>query len=348
MAMPKVAAPRGLVVVTGGSGYIGGYCIAQLLNEGWRVRTTVRNLGRAEEVRATIGKIAANANTIEFMEADLNSDVGWADAVVGADYVLHVASPVPIADPKSDDELVRPARDGTLRVLTASRDVGVKRVVMTSSISAIMFGRGVREKPFTEADWTDETNREDTSPYDRAKTIAERAAWAWHKAEGGGLELVSVNPGLVLGPVLGSDFSASLEAVRKLLDGSIPALPHFGFNVVDVRDIAALQLIAMTTPSVAGQRFIGSCDFYWMADIAKTLKHGLGEKARKVPSISVPDFLVRAIAIFDPVARGRLYELGKPRQVSSEKARQTLSWTTRPVPETILDTARSLQAQLLM
>ena len=174
---------------------------------------------------------------------------------------------------------------------------------------------------------TDEKNRADTCPYDRAKTIAERAAWAWHKAEGGGLELVTVNPSLVLGPVLGSDFSASIEAVRKLLDGSIPALPHFGFNVVDVRDIAALQLLAMTTSSAAGQRFIGSCDFYWMADIAKILKQGLGDKARKVPSISVPDFLVRVIAIFDPVARGRLYELGKPRQVSSE--RRAESWVGR-------------------
>jgi len=286
MATPKVTTPRGLVAVTGGSGYIAGYCIAQLLNEGWRARTTVRNPGAAEEVRATIGKITANAGAIEFM------------AVTGADYVLHVASPVPTVDPKSDDELVRPARDGTLRVLKAARNAGVKRVVMTSSISAIMFGRGVREKPFTEADWTDETNRDDTSPYDRAKTIAERAAWAWHKAEGGGLELVTVNPGLVLGPVLGSDFSASLEAVRKLLDGSIPALPHFGFNVVDVRDIAALQLLVMTTPSAAGQRFIGSCDFYWMADIAKILKQGLGDKARKVPSISVPDFLGQCGVIF--------------------------------------------------
>jgi nucleoside-diphosphate-sugar epimerase len=150
--------------------------VAQLLNEGWRARTTVRNLGAAEEVRATISKITANAGTIEFMAADLNSEVGWANVVAGADYVLHVASPVPIVDPKSDDELVRPARDGTLRVLEAARDAGGKRLVMTSSISAIMFGRGVREKPFTEADWTDETNRDDTSPYDRAKTIAERAA----------------------------------------------------------------------------------------------------------------------------------------------------------------------------
>jgi dihydroflavonol-4-reductase len=160
VATPKVTltTPRGVVAVTGGSGYIAGYCIAQLLNECWRARTTVRNLGAAEEVRATIGQITANASAIEFVAADLNSDVGWADAVAGADYVLHVASPVPTVDPKSDDELVRPARDGTLRVLKAARDAGVKRVVMTSSISAIMFGRGVREKPFTEADWTGGSN----------------------------------------------------------------------------------------------------------------------------------------------------------------------------------------------
>ncbi len=138
--------------------------VRQLLNEGWSVRTTLRSLGKSEEVLATIGRIAANASAIEFGAADLNSDAGWANVVAGADYVLHVASPVPTVDPKTDDELVRPARDGTLRVLKAARDAGVKRVVMTSSISAIIFGRGVREKPFTEADWTDETNRNDTSP----------------------------------------------------------------------------------------------------------------------------------------------------------------------------------------
>ncbi len=339
---------RGLVVVTGGSGYIAGYCIAQLLSDGWHVRTTVRNLARAEDARATIGKIAANAGAIEFMAADLNSDAGWANAVAGADYVLHVASPLSVVDPKSDNEVVRPARDGALRVLKASRDAGVKRVVMTSSIAAIIYGRGEREEPFTEADWTDETNRSDTSAYERSKTIAERAAWAWHQAEGGALELVTINPALVLGPVLGSDFSASLEAIKKLLDGSLPALPRFGFNLVDVRDIAQLHLLAMTAPVAAGQRFIGSSDFYWMKDVAKILKQGLGAKARKVPSISIPDFLVRLFAIFDPTVRGRLFELGRHCLVSSEKARRMLGWTTRPTRETILDTARSLQAQGLV
>ena len=223
--MPKSSSKRGLVLVTGGSGYVAGYCIAELLNNGWRVRSTVRSSAKVKAVRASISNIGSNASEIEFVEADLNSDAGWSQATGGAQYVLHVASPVPVTDPKNDDELVRPARDGTLRVLKAARDDAVKRVVMTSSISAIIFGRGVREQPFTEEDWTDETNRGDTSPYDRAKTIAERAAWAWLASEGGGLELVAVNPGLVLGPVLGADYSASIEFVKKLLDGSIPALP---------------------------------------------------------------------------------------------------------------------------
>jgi len=343
--MTASIAPRGLVVVTGGSGFIAGYCIAELLNNGWQVRTTIRSLSRAEETRATIGKIAGNADTIEFVAADLNSDAGWASAVAGADYVLHLASPVPVVAPNNDDEIIRPARDGALRVLKASRDARVRRVVMTSSIAAIAYGRGGRTQPFSENDWTDETNRKDTTSYARSKTVAERAAWEWQKTEGGTLELVTVNPVVVLGPALGSDFSASLEVIKKLLDRSVPALPRFGFNLVDVRDIAKLHLLAMTAPEAAGERFIASSDFFWMKDIAGILKQELGDSARNVPSISIPDFLVRILAMFDPVLRGRLFDLGKKRLVSSDKARRILGWTTRPTRETILDTARSLLGQ---
>jgi dihydroflavonol-4-reductase len=340
--------PHGLVLVTGGSGYIAGYCIAELLSQGWRVRATLRNLTKAEAVRASIASIAAKAGEIEFVAADLNSDAGWAAAATGCDYVLHVASPLPLVDPKSDDELVRPARDGTLRVLRAGRDAGVKRVVSTSSVSAIMYGQPVREKPFTEADWTDETNFKETNAYERSKTLAERASWAWLKAEGGKLELATVNPALVLGPVLGSDFSASLEAVRKLMDGSAPAIPRFGFGVVDVRDLAKLHVLAMTSPAAAGERFIASADFLWMKEMAAILKAGLGSVARKVPTIPAPDFLVRGLALFDPAVRGRIFELGKRRVASSEKARRALGWTTRPVKDTILDAAESLQAHGLV
>jgi dihydroflavonol-4-reductase len=336
---------RGLVLVTGGSGYIAGYCIAELLAEGWRVRATIRNLAKAEAVRAGLATIAPNAAEIEFVAADLNSDLGWATAAAGCDFVLHVASPVPLVDPESDDELVKPARDGTIRVLKAAREAGVKRVVSTSSVAAIMYGQPVREKPFTESDWTDETNIKDTSAYERSKTIAERASWAWLKAEGGKLELATVNPVLVLGPVLGSDFSASLEAVRKLMDGSAPAIPRFGFGLVDVRDLAKLHLAVMTSPAAAGERFIASADFLWMKEMAAILKQELGDKAKKVPTIPAPDFLVRGLALFDPAVRGRIFELGKRRVASSEKARRVLGWTTRPVKDTLLDAARSLLAQ---
>jgi nucleoside-diphosphate-sugar epimerase len=345
MAPPNA---RGLVVVTGGSGYIASFCIAELLSDGWRVRATLRDLARAGEVRSSIGKIASNAETIEFASADLNSDAGWAEALAGADYVLHIASPVVSLNPKSDEDIIRPARDGAIRVLKAARDAGVKRVVMTSSIAAIAYGRAMRAEPFTERDWTDATNSKDTTAYERSKTIAERAAWTLQKTEGGGLELVTVNPALVLGPVLGADFSPSLEAIRKLLDRSVPALPNIGFSIVDVRDVARLHLLAMTAPGVNGERFIASAGFYWMKDIARMLKKEMGEAAGNVPSLSIPDFAVRLYAIFDPVLRGRLFELGKQRLVSSDKARTKLGWTTRPVRDTILDAASSLKSQGLV
>ena len=250
-----------------------------------------------------------------------------------------------MTDPKNDDELIRPARDGTLRVLKAARDAGVKRVVMTSSISAIIYGRGAREKPFTEADWTDETNRRDTSPYDRAKTIAERAAWAWLAAEGGGLELVAVNPSLVLGPVLGADFSASIEVdqeASRRLDPRAAALRLQRGRRARHRAAARLG-----DDDAAG----GGGPVYWLRRFLLDVRcreecsrEGLGDKAKKVPSIPVPDFVARMAALFDPIVRGRLYELGKKRPVSSEKARRMLGWTPRPVEETVLDAARSLQA----
>jgi dihydroflavonol-4-reductase len=195
-------ADRGWVLVTGGSGYIAGFCILKLLEDGWRVRTTVRNAARAPEVRAGLAKRveASLAKRIEINDrlqvvaADLNADSGWREAACGCEYVLHVASPLPSSNPKSDDDLVRPARDGALRVLAAARDEGVRRVVMTASTAAVAYGRGGRDIPFTEADWSDETNRADTSAYERSKIIAERAAWEWLKREGGSLELVTIAP----------------------------------------------------------------------------------------------------------------------------------------------------------
>ncbi|MDX2273803.1 MAG: aldehyde reductase [Hyphomonadaceae bacterium] len=336
------------VLVTGGSGYIGGFCIAQLLNEGAQVRTTVRNLEREAEVRASLGKIASAQGRLQFFAADLNADAGWAEAAVGCDAVLHVASPLPSSNPKSDDELVRPAREGALRVLKAARDAGVRRVVMTSSTAAVSYGYGSRSTPYTEADWSDETNRRDTSAYERSKILAERAAWDWHRREGAALELVTVCPGAVLGPILGKDFSASIDIVKKQLDGSLPGLPHFGWPLVDVRDIADLHVRALRYPGANGQRYIGAGPFYWMSDIARVLRERVPEAARRVPTGKLPGWMVRLSATFDSVVRDRLFELDKERPVSADKAKRELGWAPRSNDEAIVDTARSLIAEGLV
>ena len=337
-------ADRGLVLVTGGSGYIAAFCIAQLLNESWRVRTTVRSLSREAEVRKTLGKLCAAGDRLEVVIADLNVDAGWREAARGCSYVLHVASPLPLSNPRDDNDLVRPARAGALRVLAAARDERVRRVVMTASTAAIAYGHGGREAPFTEADWSDETNRADSSAYERSKTIAERAAWDWLKREGGTLELVTINPGAVLGPVLGRDFSASIDIVRRLMDGSLPGLPKFGWPLVDVRDIADLHCRAMLEPKAAGQRYIGAGPFYWMADVARVLRERV-PLAKRVPRRTLPNWVVRLSAIVDPVVRDRLFELAKPRPVSSDKAKRELGWTLRSNDDAIIATAESLLAE---
>lgn len=335
-------AHRGTVLVTGGSGYIAGFCIAQLLREGWAVKTTVRNLAREPEVRESLSKIAPDLSALSFFAADLNADAGWSEATAGCDYVLHVASPLPTTTPKDDEELIGPARNGALRVLKAARDAGVRRVVLTSSTAAITYGLNrSRNEPFTEADWTDPAHS-DTSAYIRSKTLAEKAAWAFMAEEGGALELTAINPGAVLGPVLGNDFSASLEIVRKLMNGDFPGSPRLGFPLVDVRDIADLHVRAMTSDKAAGERFLGAGEFLWMEDVARILHEDMGQQARKVPKGRLPSWLVRLLSRLDPVTRSVVFELDMRRPVSNAKARSVLGWQPRPERDSILDTARSL------
>lgn len=330
------------VLVTGGSGFIASYCIAQALTQGWRVRTTVRDLARDAGVRASITMLASVDDRLEVVAADLNADTGWAAAARDCAYVLHIASPFPAASPKDDDELVRPARDGTLRVLAAAHAAGARRVVITSSTAAVAYGRGGRDEPFTEADWSDATNRADTSSYERSKTIAERAAWDWVAREGGSLELVTICPGAVLGPLFGSDRSASIDIVARLLDGSLPGVARFGWPLVDVRDIADLHLRAMTAPNAAGQRYIGANNFAWMSDIAAVLRERVPALAARVPHRALPNVVVRLSSLFDPVLRARIFELGKRRPVSADKARRELGWAPRSNADAIVATAESL------
>ena len=302
------------------------------------VHTTIRNLAREAEVRASLG---VDNSRLKFFAADLMSDDGWAEAMAGCSHVAHVASPLPADKPAHEDELIVPARDGALRALRAAKAAGIKRFVMTSSMAAIAYGHGEGKSVFTEADWTDPTSP-DAYPYVRSKTIAERAARDWVAAEGGDMEFVTVNPSLVLGPLQSGDFSTSLEAIKKLLEGSMPGMPNLGFGIVDVRDVADMHVRCLTAPNMAGERFICSGPFLMMDEVAAILRAGLGPQARKVPRLKLPNWLVRIAARFDPVIGQVIGELGKRRESPANHAREVLGWVPRPAEESILDTARDM------
>jgi nucleoside-diphosphate-sugar epimerase len=331
------------ILVTGGSGFIGCHCILQLLAAGHQVRTTVRNLKREADVRSLLKEGGAEpGNRLSFLAADLENDSGWADAVAGCEFVLHVASPLPLHIPKDENELIVPAREGALRVLRAARNAGVKRVVLTSSFGAIGYGQKPRTAPFDEKDWTD-PNERSVLPYIKSKTLAERAAWDFIAKEGGRLELTVVNPVAVLGPVLGADFSASVHLVKRLMDGDVPGCPKLYFGVVDVRDVADLHIRAMTHPSAKGERFLAiTGDCLSMRDIALVLKKRLGAAAGRVPTREIPNWLVRLASLRDPAIKQILPELGKMKNATGEKARRMLGWSPRSREETVVATAESL------
>lgn len=330
------------VLVTGGTGFLGGWCIASLLERGFEVRTTVRDLAREEAVLGAMKTAGVDpGRRLTTLAADLTSDAGWEEAVTGCRYVLHVASPFPPVQPKDPDELIVPARDGALRVLSAALRAGVERVVMTSSVAAVRSDRdSSASAPYTEADWTDGDDPSRT-PYVRSKTLAEQAAWRHARADGAENRLTAINPGAIIGPALSGDHSYSLQAIQRLLAG-MPAAPRLGFTFVDVRDVADLHVRALTNPAAAGERFIATDRFLWLSEVAAVLHERLGDAAKKVPTRVAPDLLIRAMALFDGSVRSIVGDLGKRSCFSSEKARRTLGWTTRPVEDSIEDCARSL------
>ena len=334
----------GTVMVSGGSGYIAGETIRQLLGKGWTVHTTVRSLSREAELRPQLG---GSPDTLKFFAADLMNDAGWADAMAGCSHVCHMASPFPANVPKDENELIVPAREGALRALRMAKAAGVTRFVMTSSSAAVAYGHPAGKTQYDENDWTN-IAAPGVQPYVKSKTIAERAARDWVAAEGGMLEYCAVCPVLVLGPVQGGDFAASVEPVLRLLDGSVPALPDVGFSIVDLRDIAALHVLALEAPAdkVRDGRFIGSSgSFFKFADVAKVLRDQLGPQARKVPTRRMPAFGVRILALFMPAAKQLLGEIGRTRATSSAHAQSVLGWNPRPPQESIIDCARSLIEQ---
>jgi dihydroflavonol-4-reductase len=328
------------VLVTGGSGYLGGWCIVELLRRGYRVRTTVRDPAREREVQEAVASQVDPGHHLTVHQAQLLSDEHWDNVIEGCDYVLHVASPFPPNQPKDPDELIVPAREGTLRVLGKALDHGVKRVVVTSSIAAIRLAKGTQERPLTEEDWTN-PDAEGLTPYVRSKTIAELAAWDLVRERGAEDRLAVVNPGAIIGPLLHDDMSYSVQSVERLLKG-MPGVPRLGFNFVDVRDVADLEIRAMTSPEAGGKRFIAVTKWLWMSEAGQILRDRLGDQASKVPTRTVPNLVVRGMALFDGGIRSIVGTLGKRTDLNSERARSTLGWSPRPIEETIAETGESL------
>jgi len=329
------------VLITGISGFIARHCAVEMLNAGYGVRGTLRSVQRSAEVSASLSR-RADVSRLSFAQADLDSDDGWDAAVAGCAHVLHVASPFPAKQPRDEQELIRPAVQGTLRVLRAATGAGVERLVQTSSMVAVMYGHPrERTAPFTEADWT----RIDTpgvTAYAKSKTLAERAAREFVAGEGARLHYASVNPGLVLGPALDRDIGTSAEIVQMMLRGKYPGAPRMAIPCIDVRDVARMHRLALEVDAPSGGRYLGCAECLWMIDIARAIRASLGEAARKVPSRVLPDWAVRLAGIFDPTARLAVPELGKELRVDTALTRRTLGITFIPAPEAAAAMAKSL------
>lgn len=337
-----------LVLVTGASGFIAQHTIVALLAAGYRVRGTVRSKAKREaEIRAALAPHVSGpiGDRLELVEAELTSDAGWREACRGCRYVLHVASPLPTTPPKNPDELIVPARDGALRVLRAAAAEHVARVVMTSSVAAVLYGHARDGKRvYDESDWSKLTA--EVGAYEHSKTIAEQAAWEYVRSLPADqrIELVTINPGLVLGPLLSADFSTSGEVVRKLLRRDFPACPDVGFAVVDVRDVASAHVAAMTEPAAAGQRFIVAIEHASMIDIAKILDGKFRRRGYKVPTRRLPNWVLRTVSLWDKTARLAIQELGKRQDVSNQRARDVLHWQPRGLETMVVDMGESMIA----
>ncbi|HOY76392.1 MAG TPA: aldehyde reductase [Hyphomonadaceae bacterium] len=335
------------VLVTGASGFVAQHVILKLLAKGYQVRGTLRSLKRADEVRAVLVAYDARAKAIEFVEADLSSADGWDAAAKDCALVQHVASPFPATFPKDEMELIRPARDGAIRVLRAAKKAGVKRVVLTSSMAAIAYGHGDKRAEVSDETMWSDIHGPDNTPYTKSKTIAEQAAWDYvkghsHNGEGLGLELTTINPTGILGPALSKDVSTSLEIPIRLLNGKTPGVPRIGFSIVDVRDVAECHVKAMELPGAAGERFLAAADFMWFADAAEILRKAFPAYDAKIPKRQIPDFVLKLMAVFQPVYKQIVTELGRTRNASNAKATRILGVNFRSGEEALISAAKTL------
>jgi len=332
------------VLLTGISGFIAKHIAVRLLADGYAVRGTVRDSGRGDAVRDTLRQAGADLAHLELAHADLERDEGWTEAADGADFVLHTASPLPLEGPHGRLDLVPAARGGTLRVLKAVEQTGLKarRVVVTSSIAAMMY-RPDRPRNFTvtENDWTD-ADWQRASPYVLSKTLAERAAWQWAREHGFEQRLVAVNPAFVIGPALDTKAAASLDVIKRIFAGAYPAVPPLYFPCVDVRDIAAVHVAALTAEGVGGRRLLGSAETLPLAEVARILKDTFPERGRRIPTRTIPAPAIRVLALFKPSLRTVLPSLHVRPRVDNDYVRELTGVAFRPARESLIDAGRSL------
>ena len=334
------------ILVTGASGFVALHTIIQLLQQGYTVRATLRSLSREAEVRETISKHVQANDRLEILPADLEQESGWNEAMQNVEYVLHIASPFPLFEPKHEDELIIPAVQGTLRVLRAAQKAGVRRVVQVSSNAAISAGHSGENKIFTEADWSDV--EKNIGAYSKSKTLAERSAWDFiNRAENlNKMELAVINPPLILGPVPNKNVRTSIELVRTMMLGQVPGVGRIKMGLVDVRDVASAIILAMNTPEAAGNRFLVAADkSMWLKDIADLLYEKYAARGYKINRIQFPSLLVRLIALFDKKVSRVTESLDWDYELSNEKAKRVLKWTPRSAEESILSMAESLIEQ---
>ena len=327
---------KSTIVVTGASGYIALHVIKQLLDEGYAVRGTLRTMSRGELLKNRLEKLT-DVSRLSFAEVDLTRDDGWSAAMEGAEALIHMASPLPIAEPEHEDDLIRPAREGALRALKAAQEAGIKRVVLTSSVAAI-YNEATVGRLFHEGDWnnTNETN----SAYAKSKTLAEKAAWDF--VEGTDIQLTTINPSVVIGPLIDPDGSTSIEIIRRIVEGKSPGWPQLGFHYVDVRDVANAHVKAMQVPEAVGNRYICADEYLWMAEVASVLKTHFKPQGRNIKTWEMPNWMVKLVAKFDPSIQMLVSGLGRRRELDSSKIRKELSWQPRPIQQSIRETADSL------
>lgn len=335
---------KSLVVVTGGSGFIASHIIAQLLNAGYAVRTTVRNVAKKRPlIEAMVHQAGVtDLSDLSFVAADLTAPAHWDAAIAGADYVIHPASPTPTLNFKDESEMIQPAVNGVLYVLRAAAAHHVKRVVLTSAYGAIFAGHRDQKTPFTETDWSDLT-KPGVHPYQKSKTLSERAAWEFIAHDDSGLELATVNPVAVMGPVLADDYSHSNIQIKDFLTGKTPLVPKVDSGYVDVRDVASLHLLAMTRPEAAGQRFLATTgETLSMMTVANILREAFPQFAARLPKHEIPTPLLKLAAIANPMLKMVATVAGTYAETSNAKAKRLLGWEPRPAREAILATAQSM------